>query len=290
MAKTLTDDQFIATARDFYATRGLPARYAEKDARKILARGSQGALRRKTLRKLGFSKRAARAHARTFNMLVQQGMSVEEAAKAAAKAVDRAAASSIAAKRAATARQGKQAQAATRRQKASQLARTLDRGDGIPMVMANDIAQLSQGVSDEQAAGVTTSGKKLRRLALAAGGDPDRIALMMEPGVDPELRALFFGSLVAEDAYTLDTDVASATADEDRYRLHVNATALAEARCRTNPELDPGETYMLATQELADAQDLHANARAAADARCRVDPTLDPDKEYALAATQLGVF
>jgi len=235
----------------------------------------------KTLRKLGLSKRDARAHARAFNMLAGQGFSAKAAVKGAVQAV--------AAKRAAALRQGKQTQ--TKRPKASQLARTLDRGDGIPMVMANDIAQLSQDVSVEEAAGVTTNGgQKLRKLALAAGGDPDRIALMMEPGVDPELRAIFFGSLVAQDAYTLNTDVASATADESRQRLHVNAQALADARCRVNPKLDPGETYMLATQELADAQDLQANTKALADTLRTRDPKLDADKAYTLAAAELGVF
>jgi hypothetical protein len=233
-------------------------------------------LRPKQLRKLGFSKRDARAHATAFNLLMGHGLAPEEAAKRAANAVTAA--------KAAAMKEGKQNLIKRPPPKASQLATTLARGDGVPMVMANDIAQLSQRVSDEETSGGATSGDELRKMALDAGGVPQEIALMMEPGVDPDLRAKYFSDLVSA---PIDRNAGPVVVDEDRGRLHVNAKALADARCQANPELDPGDVYMLAAQELADAQALHTNAQALAASRCRVDPQLDADRAYTLARQEL---
>jgi hypothetical protein len=132
------------------------------------------------------------------------------------------------------------------------------RGDGTPKLMASAMTDLAISLSAEQAAGIPSTGKRLRKLALDAGADPEAVRIMMEPDADPELQRMFFAQLVP-DAVTLDLEFprsdAPITMDAGRYGLHRNAKNLAEAKCAADPTLDPYEAYCLAAEQLLEAGD-----------------------------------
>ena len=137
---------------------------------------------------------------------------------------------------------------------------------------------------------VKLSQKRLRKLAIAAGEDPDRARLMARPGGDPEMQLLWLQSILPGDsaAVTLGAEIegrarimmakdadpdlgrmflaqvaelaeppapassAPLGMDDDRYQLHQDAKQLARTRCDADPRLDAAETYAAAAIELAD--------------------------------------
>jgi hypothetical protein len=143
-------------------------------------------------------------------------------------------------------------------------------------------------LAEAQTAGLPAKGNGLRKLLLDAGADPAKVAMMMDPGVDPELRQLFVAQHIPGVSSAVATPAPTAQVDEQRRLLDHNARQLAQARCKSNPKVDEGEAYILAVEELMDAQALDHNARQLAQARRRVDPQLDPDKTYALAREELA--
>jgi hypothetical protein len=111
--------------------------------------------------------------------------------------------------------------------------------------------------------------KKAAKKLVAAGVDPDEVAVMLSDGTDPELLQLWMSGLISQrraeiaeqgqredDQRRMKARPPSAPLgmDDDRYTLHVQARQLAQTRCDANQRLDPGKTYCLAAIEIAAAK------------------------------------